>query len=252
MNVKFEPGSKPLRFLMRRPPAAVTQSFAHAGTPPLELVRWFLAQPLPPLSDRDERYTTKPTIRWVLEQAQLERFDLDVAACRESHHARDYFGLDHPRGPRDGLALTWNGHSFGNVPFTQWAHWIAKAWLEFLTSPTFRSHAMILPNDRTEQLAWQQLVEPFRDDRGPWLRTRFLAQRTKYSGPGMKGRVISNRSKKGGSPFFSSVLLLWSRSPRPSVVDLGRASGLSGPVPLRPLSHAVLPRRGSSYARRSP
>lgn len=227
------------------------QTFASHGVPSLELVRWYLEQPLPPLSERDERYTRPPTIAWALEQAGLQRFDLDVAACRESHHARQWYGLDHPAGPRSGLRLEWWGNSFGNVPFSQWAHWIATAWLWFLTGVSFRSHAMILPNDRTEQAPWQDLVEPFRDDRGPWLRTRYLAQRTKYSGPGMKGRVISNKTKKGGSPFFSSVLLVWSRHPRP-VVDLPVREwrARTAPIP-RGLTDTVLS-VGPRFARSTP
>lgn len=250
MNAKLKHGSTDGRMVYEPAPEHV-RTFAH-GAPSLELVRWYLDQPLPPYQARDERYTTPDTKRWVLEQAGVPRFDLDVAACRESHLARDWYGIDHPRGPRDGLALPWHGDNFGNVPFSQWGHWIAKAWWEFLTRPSFRSHAMIIPNDRTEQAPWQDLVEPVRDDCGPWLRSRYMRGRTKYSAPGMNGRAISNSSKKGGSPFFSSVLLMWSRRPRRSVLNLvaREQAARPRPVPLRPFSHAVLPREGSSYARR--
>lgn len=206
------------------------KSFARRGAPAVELLEAYFRQPLPPLTSRDERYTMPDTKAWALEQLGLKRYTLDVAACRRAHVAPKFYGLD---VGLNGLAEPWPGDSFGNIPFSQWAHWIAKAWFEYLFCPTFRTHSMLLPNDKTEQPGWQDLVEPFRE--GEHMRARFAPSRHRFSAPGRRGRALK------GSPFFGCVLLVWSR-------DRSRLRGPRlGRVALRPphlLSFSVLPQAG--------
>lgn len=181
---------------------ALAKTFARGRAPALDLLERYFAQPLPALTSKDERYTMATTKAWALEQLGLKRWTLDVAACKRAHVAPKFYGLD---VGRNGLALEWPGDSFGNIPFSQWAHWIAKAWFEFLFCPAFRSHSMLLPNDKTEQPGWQDLVEPFRDVAGGHLVSRFAPSRHRFSAPGLRGK------KMKGSPFFGCVLLCWSR-----------------------------------------
>ncbi len=172
--------------------------------PTIATLERYLRAPLPALSPKDERYTRPDMMAFSRGVAGVRRFDLDVAACRESHHAPTWYGLDNPRPEfRDGLAGKWFGHSFGNVPFTQWAHWVATAWLQLLGCALFRSHTMVLPNDKTDQDAWQDLVEPYRFRRE--LQLHFPRGRTRYSAPRLKGRAMK------GSPFFGSAVLVWRR-----------------------------------------
>lgn len=178
---------------------ALTKAFARRA-PSIELLERYFSEPLPALTSKDERYTMPETKVWALEQLGLKRYTLDVAACRRAHVAPKFYGLD---VGRNGLALEWPGDSFGNIPFSQWAHWIAKAWFEFLFCPRFRTHSMLLPNDKTEQPGWQDLVEPFRE--GDHMRARFAPSRHRFSAPGLRGREMK------GSPFFGCVLLCWSR-----------------------------------------
>lgn len=160
---------------------------------------------------KDHRFTTRSTRRWCLEQFGLKRYTLDVAACRESHLAPEWFGPDHPeQSNRDGLARTWWGDVWCNEPFSDWVTWLEYSWLQFLTAPALRSVSFLMPNDKTEQPTWQTLVEPYANRPGSPLFCRFLPRRTKFSAPGLRGRVISNAEKNGGSPFFGCVLLYWS------------------------------------------
>jgi hypothetical protein len=125
-------------------------------------------------------------------------------------HSRFHFTIDAAAGPlncklprfwtRDDDALTrsWQGERvWCNPPFADPAPWVTKAQQEAATGecPLI---VMLLPNNRTEQRWWQQLVEPHRD-RGNGLRTEFLPGRPRFKSPtGWLGR-----------PPFGLVLLIW-------------------------------------------
>lgn len=143
----------------------------------------------------DERYTTRETIAWCMERAGVDAFDLDVAACEESHHAERYFTK-----AIDGLKQPWAGRVWCNPPYSDIAPWVEKAWAE-LRSGRAPLVAMLIPGNRTEQKWWQRDVEPLRD-RGGELRTHFLPGRTPFARPGSGGVGQS------GSPF-GCVLLVW-------------------------------------------
>lgn len=145
----------------------------------------------------DERYTTRETISWCMERAGVDAFDLDVAACAESHHAQLYFTK-----ADDGLQRTWAGRVWCNPPYSDIAPWVAKAW-ESIRAGTVSVVAMLIPATRTEQAWWQKDVEPHRDRRGV-LRSYFLPGRTSFARPGSGGVGQS------GAPF-GCVLLVWRR-----------------------------------------
>lgn len=146
----------------------------------------------------DERYTTRETIITCMRLARVDAFDLDVAACEESHHApRFYSKAD------NGLLQPWVGRVWCNPPYSDIEPWVEKAWIEF-GDERATAIAMLIPATRTEQTWWQRKVEPFRD-RGASLRSHFLPGRTSFARPGSGGVGQS------GSPF-GCVLLVWRRA----------------------------------------
>ncbi len=174
---------------------------------------------IPVDDDNDQRFTTRETIEWCKRRSGVDEYDLDVAACVESHWAQVWYGQreDHFA---DGLSNPWFGHVWCNPPFSKIEPWVKKAWAAW--SGQFerpKSISMLLPAVRTEQAWWQTWVEPFRDghdvygegkpliamDAGPVaLTTHFLPGRTAFAKPGSGG------VGQEGSPF-GCVLLLWRR-----------------------------------------
>lgn len=159
-------------------------------------------QPPPELEDGDQRFTTPSTEAWCRERAGVDGWDLDVAACDESHLAPRYFTK-----ADDGLMRAWDAaRVWCNPPFSDLEPWVSKAWHEIELRR--QVIAMLLPASRTEQRWWQQLVEPYRDGRrqrprGPTLTSHFIPGRTRFGIPG-------NPSGFGvGSPPFGCVLLVW-------------------------------------------
>lgn len=170
----------------------------------------------PGLEDGDQRFTTRETDAWCRKVAGVEKWDLDVAACEESHLAEAYFTRE-----SDGLKQLWSGGShvairtrvWCNPPFSDIEPWVQRAWDEMSDEQGPGVVAMLLPGSRTEQAWWQKLVEPHRDrpspfcaDRGIEFTTHFLPGRTRFGHPGNPEGVGV------GSPPFGCVLLVWRRS----------------------------------------
>ena len=158
------------------------------------------------LQDGDQRFTTPDTDLWCRERAGVDGWDLDVAACDESHLAMYFFTK-----AQNGLMRPWNGRRvWCNPPFSDIGPWVEKAWAEMGRAKGPDVIAMLLPASRTEQRWWQEHVEPKRDValtfNGASLRTCFLPGRTRFGHPGNpKGVGV-------GSPPFGCVLLVWRRS----------------------------------------
>lgn len=155
-----------------------------------------------PLTGDDERYTLPETIELCRKLAGVKFFDLDVAACRESHCAERYFTL-----ADDGLKQDWRGESvWCNPPWSTIEPWLVKGYFS-VADGHCSALSMLLPGNRTEQPFWQQHVERVRDGRarrGPVrLTTNFLPGRTRYGSPGDRYGIHA------GSPNFTSVLLVW-------------------------------------------
>jgi hypothetical protein len=147
----------------------------------------------------DDRYTTTPTMHLVKQFVGVKVFDLDPAACEESHKAVAYFTVED-----NGLEQPWFGWVFCNPPFSDLESWVKKAWGEIHRCAGI---AMIMPANRAEQGFWQELIEPFRDGRGepgePTLTTHYLPTRISYGCPGNPEGIGA------GSPPFGTVLLVW-------------------------------------------
>lgn len=159
-----------------------------------------------PTIDGDQRFTTRETDLWCRKVAGVEKWDLDVAACEESHLAPDFYTK-----ADDGLSKRWCAKAvWCNPPFSDIEPWVQKAIAEMLAGGP-DVIAMLLPASRTEQAWWQNLVEPRRDrdfgniGRGR-LTTHFLPGRTRFGHPGNPEGVGV------GSPPFGCVLLVWRRS----------------------------------------
>ena len=150
------------------------------------------------LEDGDQRFTTRETDEWCRRKAGVEAWDLDVAACDESHLAERYYTKDH-----DGLRQPWTGRVWCNPPFSDIEPWVERAW-QVINERSASVVAMLLPASRTEQGWWQRHVEPFRDLRlTATLRVHFMPGRVRFGHPG-------NREGVGvGSPPFGCVLLVW-------------------------------------------
>lgn len=159
-----------------------------------------------PVVDGDQRFTTRETDAWCRKVAGVEQWDLDAAACDESHLASKFYEKSD-----DGLTKPWFGRVWCNPPFSDIEPWVEKAWTEMAHRPAGPVLvAMLLPASRTEQGWWQQHVEPFRRNgcHGPWLTLTdyFLPGRTRFGHPGNPEGVGV------GSPPFGCVLLVWRRS----------------------------------------
>lgn len=158
----------------------------------------------------DERYATLETLAWCMARAGVDAFDLDVAACEESHHAALWYSK-----AENGLHQPWFGDVWCNPPYSDIAPWVEKAWRECAVAvgpegPSLLvSISMLIPATRTEQAWWGREIEPYRDGResrhGATLTSHFMPGRTSFARPGSGGVGQS------GSPF-GTVLLVWRRA----------------------------------------
>lgn len=135
-------------------------------------------------------------------------FSIDVAASAENAKLpRFYTRAD------DGLAQSWAGERvWCNPPYSVIRPWVEKAWQEVGAELV----AMLLPANRTEQTWWQDLVEPYRDQPGSRLRTRFYPGRWRFVAAG------DDRIRPNARPPFGIVLLVWGADPPPAA---------PGPIP---------------------
>lgn len=153
-----------------------------------------------PEEQPDDRYTTRETLSWCMRKAGVAMFDLDVAACEESHKADVFYTAE-----SNGLQQDWFGRVWCNPPYSDLEPWVLKAWAEIerVDGPTLI--AMLLPANRTEQPFWQKLIEHRRDNEHytPSLTSYFIPGRVSFGFPG------NPEALNVGSPQFTSVLLVW-------------------------------------------
>ncbi len=169
--------------------------------------------------EQDQRFTLARTMDWVRWITGVDRFDVDPAACKESHWGEVWYSAR-----QNGLVKPWyrpmaRGTStvFVNPPFSDIEPWIKRSWRAI--GGECALIAMLIPASRTEQPWWQKLVEPWRDrqprklDNGVHasLRSHFPPDgRTRFGHPG-------NPHGFGvGSPPFTCVLLVWEHNAQTS------------------------------------
>jgi phage N-6-adenine-methyltransferase len=127
-------------------------------------------------------------------------FTVDVAAAAHNTKCHRFYDRD-----QDGLAQDWSGEAvWCNPPYSDIAPWVRKAWDSWASTSVI---VMLLPANRTEQLWWQTMVEPYRDRgmRSP-LTTRFLPGRMRFLKPG------DTEVQPNSRPPFGCVLLIWGNS----------------------------------------
>jgi hypothetical protein len=171
-------------------------------------------------TDDNQRFTTDRALSWCKARAGVTDYDLDAAACEESHHAPAWYGWKSGR-LLNGLVEPWFGDVFVNPPWDDIGPWVERAWKAW-TEPVFDgltliSISMLLPGNRTHRPWWRDFVEPHRDGRGEhpfvWLATHCPPERFSYGGPG------NPRGINAPEPNFTSVLLVLRGEHRPSVVQ---------------------------------
>lgn len=122
------------------------------------------------------------------------RFTVDVAASIWNKKCDKFYSE-----MNSGLLAAWSGDRvYCNPPYSDIRPWVEKAWEQTGTDIT----VMLLPANRTEQSWWQDLVEPWRDRKGP-LRVEFMRGRLRFIRNGAK-RVGPNER-----PPFGCCLLIW-------------------------------------------
>ena len=123
-------------------------------------------------------------------------FTVDVAAAAHNTKCDRYYSRE-----ENGLAQDWAGEAvWCNPPYSDIGPWVQKAW-DSWTSTTIIT--MLLPANRTEQQWWQTLVEPYRDQPGSPLTTRYLPGRIRFLKPG------DTEVEPNSRPPFGCVLLVW-------------------------------------------
>jgi phage N-6-adenine-methyltransferase len=124
------------------------------------------------------------------------RFTLDAAANERNRKTRLHFDRI-----SNGLSQSWQHHRvWCNPPYSDIRPWVEKAWAEHRVGCPLI--VMLLPANRTEQRWWQDLIEPFRDGRGP-LETRFYRGRFNF------GLPDNPEGKFHSSPPFGCALVIW-------------------------------------------
>jgi phage N-6-adenine-methyltransferase len=140
----------------------------------------------------DDRATTPETFAPLHERFG---FSIDVAASPHNAKLDRYFTFE-----QNGLEQSWAGERvWCNPPYSDIGPWIRKAWAEVDAQVI----VMLLPANRTEQVWWQEHVEPYRDRPGTVLRTEFLRGRLRF--------IAAGRTEVGPNerPPFGCVLLIW-------------------------------------------
>jgi|SRR5215469_11937431 len=147
------------------------------------------------LSDVDDRATSMELFGPLNDRFA---FTVDVAASAENAKCLRFYTIED-----NGLAQSWTDQRvWCNPPYSHpnLERWLTKAWAE-------RDYAelivMLLPANRTEQVWWQEHVEPYRD-RPEWgLRVEFLPGRPRFLAPGQTEIGPNER------PPFGLCLLIW-------------------------------------------
>ncbi len=157
--------------------------------------------------DENARFTTDEADAWLRGQAGVDAWDLDVAACDESHRAPRWYG-DKGSHFLNGLENPWEGRVFCNPPWDDIEPWVERAFrLIGPQHPQLTVIGFLLPGNRTHRPWWQKWVEPFRDNHrtvgGFSLGVAFAPKRFAYGAPG------NPRALGVGEPNFTTVALIW-------------------------------------------
>ena len=136
-------------------------------------------------------------------------FTVDVAAAAHNTKLKRYFTEED-----DGIRQSWAGERvWCNPPYSDIKPWVRKAWRSISQCEVI---VMLLPANRTEQVWWQDYVEPYRD-RGLGLSVEFIRGRLRFLKPGQ------TEIKPNERPPFGCCLLIW-EGPVPNVLGKKKPS----------------------------
>lgn len=161
--------------------------------------------------DEDVRYTLDEADFWLRDKANVTGWDLDAAACHESHRADRYFTLERSE---DGLVLPWCWRTFVNPPWSLIDPWIDRAWDELATRGGAVEVVGFLLPLRTHRPWWQRRIEPYFDmprgavggPNGFTIRVRHPPTRFRYGCPG------NPRGVGVAEPNFQTVGIIFRRN----------------------------------------
>lgn len=129
-------------------------------------------------------------------------FTLDAAANATNAKCARFYDL-----AADGLKQSWRGERvWCNPPFSNLKGWVCKA-LEEVNRGGCELVVMLLPNNRMEQVFWQDHIEPIRD-RGLGVSVEFVRGRPRFTYPPTRRVPI-----KGDRPPFGVVLVTFTQAP---------------------------------------
>lgn len=142
----------------------------------------------------DDRGTTTEVFEPLNERF---RFTIDAAASVSNAVLPRYWTLED-----DALTQDWTAERvWCNPPYSSIKPWVSKAWES--VAGGCQLVVMLLPANRTEQVWWQDYVEPYRDRTESRLRVEFLRGRMRFIVP-PADRVLPNER-----PPFGCCLLIW-------------------------------------------
>lgn len=126
-------------------------------------------------------------------------FTLDAAASDVNKKCARWFTKE-----TDGLAQSWAGERVWlNPPYSEIRPWVEKALRE--TAAGCPIVAMLLPNNRSEQPWWQDLIEPVRDGFGDGSVTTYNIRKRRNFG----NLNRATGEKWNSSPPFGLVLVVF-------------------------------------------
>lgn len=76
-----------------------------------------------PTDDIDQRFTLRETDDLCRKLTRVTSWDLDVAACEESHLAATWYSRE-----QNGLELPWFGSVWCNPPYSDIEPWVQRAY----------------------------------------------------------------------------------------------------------------------------
>lgn len=129
-------------------------------------------------------------------------FTLDAAANATNKKCAKYFDI-----ATDGLKQSWRGERvWCNPPFSNLGGWVRKA-IHEVNGGGCPVVVMLLPNNRMEQVFWQDHIEPDRDQ-GLGIKVDFMRGRPRFTYP-----PGHERPAKGDRPPFGICIVTFTRSP---------------------------------------
>lgn len=138
-------------------------------------------------------------------------FTVDSASSYENRKLPKHWTVK-----ENGLKQSWHGERvYCNPPYSNIEPWVRKAWDE----TNAHIAVLLLPANRTDQLWWNELIEPFRDLPHGVLRVEFMPGRLQFVSPNQTTTGSRNRPRFGcclcvfdWQAFWNKHIPYWTRT----------------------------------------